>query len=534
MPMTQSTYKPGGHRSLSDLERKVLELTTLNEISSALNSSLDLEVTLRTILQVLHKHLGMERGTITLIDPDGAGVRIKATYGMDLEEEKRGSYKIGEGITGRVVEAGEPIIVPNVGSEPLFLNRTRSRVNIQKSKISFLCVPIKIGTRTVGTLSVDRLFQDNVALNEDMRLLALICSFIAQSVKLVQSVVHEKARLLDENRRLKVELKSRYRPANLVGESKQMQDLFKQIEIVAESKATIMIRGESGTGKEQIARAIHYASPRAEKPFIKVACAALPETLLESELFGYEKGAFTGAVAMKQGRFDLADGGTLFLDEVGDISPATQVKLLRVIQEREYERVGGVKTIRSDIRLLVATHRDLEKEVREKRFREDLYYRLNVVPLFVPSLRERKDDIPLLVKYFLERFSKENNKKDLGIADSAWEHLLNYPWPGNVRELENAVERAVILCRGGLLGAEHFLLDQQDKIREMPPAPSLPVGNSRSGSSSIATLTAATEALEKQLIAQALEATKGNRRRAADQLGITERIIGYKIKKYSL
>ncbi len=530
--MSAATAKSTEGRSLSALQRKVLELSTLNEISGALNSSLDLEVTLRTILKVLHKHMGMERGTITLIDPDGAGVSIKATYGMDSEAEKRGSYKIGEGITGRVVEVGEPIIVPNVGSEPLFLNRTLSRSNIDKSQISFVCVPIKIGSRTVGTLSVDRLFQDNVALNEDVRLLALICSIIAQSVKLAQSVAHEKEKLLDENRRLKVELKSRYRPENLVGESKQMQDLFRQIEIVAASKATIMIRGESGTGKEQIARAIHYASPRAEKPFVKVSCAALPETLLESELFGYEKGAFTGAMTMKQGRFDLAEGGTLFLDEVGDISPATQVKLLRVIQEREYERVGGVKTIRSDIRLVVATHRNLEKEVREKRFREDLYYRLNVVPLFVPPLRERKDDVPVLAKYFLERFVKENNKKGLGIADSAWEHLLNYPWPGNVRELENAVERAVILCRGKLLGAEHFLLDQQDKIRETPTGAS--AGDLLEGPVTNMTLTEATEALEKKLIAETLEATKGNKRRSAEQLGITERIIGYKIKKYGL
>jgi len=521
----------GKTESLPELERKVLELSTLNEISSALNSSLEHEVTIRTILKILHKRLGMERGTIALLHPEGETVSIKASYGMDVEQEKRGSYRIGEGIIGRVVKAGEPIVVPNVGDEPLFLNRTRSRADLKKSNIAYICVPITVGGKTVGTLSVDRLFQENVALNEDVRLLTTISSFIGQSVKLAQSVATEKEKLLDENRRLRVELKHKYHPEKMVGGSKQIQEVFKQIEIVSGTKATIMIRGESGTGKEQIARAIHYASPRANKPFIKVACAALPETLLESELFGYEKGAFTGASASKQGRFELADGGTLFLDEIGDVSLVTQVKLLRIIQEREFERVGSVKTIHIDIRLIVATHRDLEKEVREGRFREDLYYRLNVVPLFVPPLRARKDDIPVLVEYFLERFLKENNRKGIRIDDSAWEHLLNYPWPGNVRELENAVERAVILCRGKSIKSEHFLLDQQDKIREVPLPSSL---NSLSSLMPDSALQDAVESLERQLISQALTDTHGNKRKAAERLGLTERIMGYKTKKYKL
>ncbi len=349
--------------------------------------------------------MGMERGTITLIDAPGNAVNIKATHGLDLEAEKRGSYKVGEGITGRVVKAGEPIVVPNVGKEPLFLNRTKSRNNIKKSNTSFICVPIKVGSRAVGTLSADRLFQEeNISLDEDVRLLTTISSFIAQSVKLVQLVETEKEKLRDENRRLQTELKERFQPKNMVGKSSRMQEVFKQIKLVADSNVTVIIRGESGTGKEQIARAIHFASPRADKPFIKVACAALPESLLESELFGYEKGAFTGAQNSKPGRFELADGGTLLLDEIGDISPVTQVKLLRVIQEREFERVGGIETIKVNIRLLVATHRNLEEAVRQGKFREDLYYRLNVLPLFAPSLRDRREDIPLLAEYFLEKF----------------------------------------------------------------------------------------------------------------------------------
>lgn len=515
-------------------DRKLLELSTLNEVASALSSSLDFEVTLRTILKILHKRMKMERGTITLIDPQEESVNIKATYGLDLEAEKRGSYKIGEGITGRVAKEGQPIIVPNVGNEPLFLNKTGARQNIQKSNISFICVPVKIGNRTVGTLSCDRLFQENVSYSEDVRLLTTIGSFIAQSVKLAESVATEKEKLIDENKRLRIELKERYRPENLVGDSPQMQDVFKQIEMVADSKATVVIRGESGTGKEQVARAIHATSGRSEKPFVKVACAALPETLLESELFGHEKGAFTGAAATKPGRFEMADGGTLFLDEIGDVSPATQVKLLRVIQEREFERVGGVKTIKVNIRLLVATHRDLEKLVKEGKFREDLYYRINVLPLFIPPLRDRKNDIPVLAEYFLEKFAKENAKKGLGMDETAWEHLLNYPWPGNVRELENAIERAVILCRGKKITQNCFQLDVQDKIHEMPLETSSGMGAAMAALTQTNNMEDAVSALEKSMIAKALSENKGKKRKAAKQLGITERIIGYKIKKYDL
>jgi len=309
-----------------------------------------------------------------------------------------------------------------------------------------------------------------------------------------------------------------------------MQEVFKQIELIADSRATVIIRGESGTGKEQVARAIHFKSSRAEKPFIKVACAALPETLLESELFGHEKGAFTGALGTKAGRFELANGGTLFLDEIGDISPATQVKLLRVVQEREFERVGGVNTIKVDIRLLVATHRDLEREVRQGRFREDLYYRLNVLPLFIPPIRDRKDDVPLLAEYFLEKFSKENGKKGLTFSESAWEHLMNYPWPGNVRELENAIERAVILCRAKAITGEHFKLDVQDRIHEMPETSDYNLVTGLQDKN----LAEAVEVLEKKMIQSSLEEARGNKRRAAGKLGITERIMGYKVKKYGL
>ncbi|MBI1977805.1 MAG: nif-specific transcriptional activator NifA, partial [Candidatus Omnitrophica bacterium] len=427
----------------NDPRHQAKELFALTEISKAISSSLDLETVMQNILNILHEHLRMDRGTITLLDRETKELSIEVARGLDLEEIKRGRYKIGEGITGKVVAAGEPIVVPNVGKEPLFLNRTGAR-DLTKANIAFLCVPIKLEDKTIGALSVDRLFKEDVSFDEDVKLLSIISSFIAQAVRIHELVEKEKESLTTENVRLRIELKKKFHPVNIIGESKRMTDVYSSIDLVSSTKATVMIRGESGTGKELVAKAIHYQSERADKPFIKVSCAALPETLLESELFGYEKGAFTGAQAMKRGRFELAHTGTLFLDEIGDIPLATQIKLLRVIQEKEFERVGGVETIRVDIRLITATNKDLEAEVRAGRFREDLYYRLNVIPIFLPSLRERKEDLPLLVQHFLEKANRENGKNVKRVSDEAWEYVMNYSWPGNVRELENALERAVV------------------------------------------------------------------------------------------
>lgn len=502
---------------ISGLKREVVELTTLYEISKALSSSLDLQATLRMIFDVLHKHMGLERGTITLLDEKTQELKIRAAHGIPPEARKRGRYKIGEGITGKVVEAGEPIVIPNVGSEPLFLNRTRARGDITKKNISFICVPIKIENRTVGALSVDRLFAENISLEEDLRLLTIISSMVSQSVKIHKMIEDEKEVLLDENRMLREELGKKYRFENIVGTSKKMQDVYNTVALVAPSKATVLLCGESGTGKELIAKALHYNSPRAEKAFIKFSCSALPETLLESELFGYEKGAFTGALQAKQGRFELANGGTIFLDEIGDVSLATQVKLLRVLQERAFERVGGVQTIHVDVRVISATNRDLERAIRHGFFREDLYYRLNVVPIFLPPLRDRREDIPPLVEHFVSKYSAENSKKIKGLTKRAWEHLNQYAWPGNIRELENAIERAVIVCRG-----DH--IDEAELPGQVRSAPA------PEQEGNLSQLPDAVAALEKKMIREALAKTGGNRRKAAKMIGLTERMLNYKLK----
>lgn len=516
-------------RSLPGLKRELSEITALYEISKALNSSLDLESVMKLVLDTLHEKMAMERGTLCLLDKESGEIIIQVARGLSGQEIGRGRYKLGEGITGRVVAAGEPIIVKNVGEEPLFLNRTRARGDLKRTNISFLCVPIKLDAKTIGALSVDRLFQQDISFEEDLRLLTIIGSMVAQAVRIHQMVEKEKASLQNENQRLRRELQKRFHPSNIVGESKRMSDVFENLELVSKSKATVLLRGESGTGKELVAHAIHYHSDRRDKPFIKLSCAALPETLLESELFGYEKGAFTGAQTSKPGRFELANGGTLFLDEIGDLPLSTQVKMLRVLQEREFERLGGTQTIRVDIRLITATNKDLEKEVRDGRFREDLYYRLNVVPIFLPSLRERREDIPLLVNHFLKRASEDNKKKVKYISDEAMEILMNYVWPGNVRELENAIERAVVLSKGETLAPELFPIPQDGK------GPGLVTFNPQSLSEpQPSNLPQAVETLEKKMIESALKKMAGNQRRAAQLLGLTERMIGYKIKQYGL
>ena len=518
--------------SLTGLKREVAELSALYEISKAVSSTLDLEEVTHNLMKVLHEHMGMERGTLTLIDAKTGELMIEEAYGLDKKAIDKGRYQIGEGITGKVVEAGEAIVVPNVGDEPLFLDRTGSRGDIKLSNISFICVPIKLENKTVGALSVDRLFQESTSFEEDLRLLTIISSMIAQAVRIHQMLEKEKEELTNENRELKRELKKKFHPKNVIGESKRMADVYASIELVSQTPATVMIRGQSGTGKELVAHAIHYNSDRAEGPFVKVSCAALPENLLESELFGYEKGAFTGATGSKVGRFEMANGGTLFLDEIGDISPSTQVKLLRVLQEKEFERLGGTKTIRVNIRLITATNKDLEEEVQEKNFREDLYYRLNVIPIFLPSLSERKEDIPLLVQHFLDKANMENRKSVKFISDASMDYLVNYSWPGNVRELENAIERAVVLCKSDTLTPELFPIPGIRKIT--PKQSSSSNGNRAASDDDGIPLPDRVANLEKKAIQEALDRTGGNQRKAAKLLGLTERILGYKLKNHGL
>jgi Nif-specific regulatory protein len=496
------------------------EVQLLSDISKAFAESLHLEATLKSILKSLDTHLKLQRGTITLLDPETETINIKVAHGLSEKSKKLGSYKVGEGITGLVVQSGREIVVPDISKDPRFLHRTGSRKLTEGKQIAFFCVPIKLEGKTIGALSVDRKAGDKDDFDANIRLLNVISTMVAQAVKLNKLVKSDRKELQDENIRLRQELKTRFSMHNMVGSSSTMQEVYRLIEQVAGSNATVLIRGESGTGKDLVAHAIHYNSPRVDKPFVKVNCTAMPETLLESELFGHEKGAFTGAVERKMGRFERAHGGTIFLDEIGDFPPSLQVKLLRAIQFKEFERVGGIETIKTNMRIIVATHKNLEEQIKEGFFREDLYYRINVFPIYLPPLRERKDDIMFLADYFLEKYAAENNKNITRISTPSIEMLTRYHWPGNVRELENCIERAVLLCDGDVIRSEH-----------LPPSLQMIKKTEQVASRSMAETIAN---MERELIVDALKKCGGRQRRAARELGITERILGYKIKKYNI
>lgn len=500
---------------------EVKELTLLHEVSRILDGSLDMRDVVGPVLEALVEYLGMMRGTIAILNRKTGEIQIEAAHGLSDSQKEKGRYRTGEGVTGKVVEKGQPAIVPRISEDPRFLDRTGARKKNQRKKdITFLCVPIKSDKEVIGTLSVDHVYDDMADLDDEVRLLSIIGSMIAQAVRLRQTIAEERQRLLEENERLQNELKERYRPDNIIGNSQAMQSLYDAIAQVAPSSSTVLIRGESGVGKELVAHAIHHASLRSGKPYVKVNCAALPETVLEAELFGHEKGAFTGALTSKPGRFEMADGGTLFLDEVGDFSPTTQVKLLRAIQEREFERVGGTRTIKVDVRIVAATNRNLELLMDDGSFRQDLYYRLNVFPIHIPPLRERKSDILLLADFFVSKYGKQNHKEVRRISTPAIDMLMAYHWPGNVRELENCIERAVLLSSDGVIHGHHL-------------PPSLQTAE-ESDTITSGTLDELLENYEHEIIIEALKNARGNRAKAARNLGITERIMGLRVNKYDI
>lgn len=496
------------------------EVALLADVAKAFAESLNLEETLELILKALETHVKLERGAITLLDSESETIVIKVAHGLSDESKKQVTYKVGEGITGLVVQTGKEVVVPDISKDPRFLAKTGERKRSRGQKIAFFCVPIKLEGRAIGAISVDRKVRPGDDFEAHVRLLEVLATMVAQAVKLNKLVESDRRELRDENARLLRELKTKFNVHNMVGTSNAMLEVYRLIEQVANSNATVMIRGESGTGKDLVAHAIHYNSLRSEKPFIKINCTALPENLLESELFGHEKGAFTGAVERKPGRFELANGGTIFLDEIGDFSLNLQVKLLRVIQFKEFERVGGYETIKSNVRIVVATNKNLEEEIKNGLFREDLYYRINVFPIYIPPLRDRKNDVMLLADYFLERYARENHKDIKRISTPAIEMLTSYHWPGNIRELENCIERAVLLCDEDVLRSDHL-------------PPSLQIAKKSLETNSL-TLPEKVEYLEREMIVDALKETQGCQRRAAQELGLTERILGYKIKKYNI
>jgi Nif-specific regulatory protein len=497
------------------------ELTLLYEISNRLNKSYkNLKIQLNPVMDCLVHYLNADRAILTILNRANLQILIELASGLTEDEQQKGMYRVGEGIIGKVVETGISMVIPDISEHPDFLNKTGAPLRINGQAVSFVCIPVREENDIIGTLSIHKVYNEHMTFAEDERLLSIVGSMIAQAVRMRQEYIEEIERLQSENDKLHAELIERIRPANMVGSSGKMKAVFDLINLVAPTNATVLIRGESGVGKELIADAIHFNSERKTKPFIKVNCAALPESLIESELFGYEKGAFTDAHSTRKGRFEAADGGTIFLDEIGDLPFSTQVKLLRFLQSHEIERLGSSIPVHIDVRVICATNRNLEELIEKDLFREDFYYRINGFPVYVPPLRERINDIPGLVDHFIAKVNEIHHKDIKRVSSSAIDMLMVYHWPGNIRELENCIERACILS------SDHVI-----HSHNLPPT--LQTAGS-SDTKSQGTLAGILGQVEKQLLLDTLVATKGNLLKAAEMLGITERMIGLRVKKYSI
>jgi len=493
------------------------ELEVLLELSSLLSNK---DIDLDEVISILARHVKGERILLTVLNRETSTITIEATYGIDTSVVKDAIYKSGKGIIGRVIEKGETILLPKIADSKEFLNLTKIPTQINGSDVSFICTPIRYKDQIIGTLSLHKVYHRIKSFDYDIRLLKIVGSMIGRTMRRRQEYAEEMEMLRAENQSLRGELRNRILPEKIKGNSSKMHEVFRLIESVAATDATVLIRGESGVGKELIADAVHFNSNRKTKPFIKVNCAALPESLIESELFGHERGAFTGASTTRIGRFEAANGGTIFLDEFGDIPASTQVKLLRVLQEREIERIGSTKPIKVDVRILCATNRNLEELIEKSQFREDLYYRINVFPVYIPALRERINDIPILADFFIDKFNKRHGKSIKRITSSAIDTLMVYHWPGNIRELENCIERACILSTDNVI-----------RTNNLPASLQTAEGTKTMQSG---TLDIILGKIEKQIIIDALIATKGNSAKAAEQLGITERMMGIRTKKYDI
>jgi Nif-specific regulatory protein len=514
-----------------DPRRPALALEALHEIAKVLSVATDLSKAFTSALLVLRSHLELENGTVSLFDPVTREVFIEAAPEMPDAERILGRLRPGEGIVGRVFQAGVPVAVPDLAEEPAFLNLTGSWRDHREDRRALYAVPLREARGTLGVLTAERRWAAGAFTFEaDLKLLGIVAAMLAARLRL-HRLEDPRARA-EEEAPAYVAAGPRFR--GIVGGSARWREVLDVVARVAPSRATVLLRGESGTGKEVVARALHDSGPRAERPFVAVSCAALPESLLESELFGHEKGAFTGAAQARAGRFELADGGTLFLDEVGELPVGAQVKLLRAIQERQFERVGGRRTVTVDVRLVAATNRDLEEAVRAGTFRLDLYHRLQVVEIALPPLRERRDDVPLLVASFLEELAAEHGRR-LAFTPAAIEVLVAHGWPGNVRQLRNVLERLVVAHGAGPVEAADL-----DWLRE-PAKAAVPAttttastftSTSANGGSTGAPAPPAPS--ERERIEEALARAGHVQARAARLLGLSVRQLRWRIAKYGI
>jgi Nif-specific regulatory protein len=494
------------------------ELESLYQVSQVLSRSLDFRETLTEVLSRLNDTAKLRHGMICLQD-DSSGELFVTALHENPAPFNTVRYKPGEGVVGAIMASGESLVVRRISDEDRFLDR----LGVYDPELPFIGVPILIGEATAGVLAAQPMGSISL-LKIHERFLQMVGNLIGQSVRLAKKVEDEQLALKNERDSLRRKVRGEHGFSNMVGHTPSMRMIFEQVRQVAKWNTTVLVRGESGTGKELVANAIHYNSPRSNGPFIKLNCAALPDTLLESELFGHEKGAFTGAVNQRKGRFEQAHAGTIFLDEIGEISPTFQAKLLRVLQEGEFERVGGVKTNVVDVRVVAATNKDLESEVQEGNFREDLYYRLNVMPIQMPPLREHKEDINDLARFLVTKISK-NQGRELSIDDGAIRLLMHHDWPGNVRELENCLERAAVMSGEGQIDEKAVNLSGLKPLLEQSYSQSL--SNSKIDIDD-------PDLDERERVIAALEQAGWVQAKAARLLGMTPRQIGYRIQTLNI
>lgn len=502
--------------------RVLREFTLLHEVSTVLAQGLELRDAMQAMFKRCTETAGLQRGLLTVINREtGELVVAEIENGSDLPRAVLG--KVGDGLLGQVAARAESLVVGDLGGVlpcPLTTVERSLLGEAAEAHEALIAVPIRHAQEVLGTLSFVRPRPELSVLENDCRFMTLIAGQVGLAVRFRQIAKERLDSLRQENERLQEQIKKSFVPDGMIGRSSAMRMVYFHVDQVADSKTTVLIRGETGVGKERIAHAIWSASGRRGRPFVRVNCAALPESIIESELFGHEKGAFTGALALRKGRFELAHGGTIFLDELGEISLQTQAKLLRVLQEGTFERVGGHETFKVDVRVIAATNRNLEQMIEEGKYRQDLYYRINVFPIYVPPLRERKSDILELADYFLEKYSRQNGKRVVRLSTPAIDMLMAYHWPGNVRELENIVERAVLLSQDGVIHGFH-----------MPPT--LQTAES-SGTVPKGTLQEAIDAVEREMIVEALKVNRGVMAKAARQLALTERMMGLRVKKHGI
>lgn len=488
-----------------------LPIACFREISTWLHSVLDLDQLLELIIDTATRMMEAKASSLLLLDEKTKKLYFKVATGEKGKEVRQFEVSLGEGISGYVAETGEPLLIPDVSKDPRWDKRISEYIGF--NTVSIACVPMKMDNRIIGVVEIIDKEDGTPLKEEDVKILSVIADMASMAISNAKEIDQVKR----ENRDLKEELSGKYQ---IIGESKKLNAVIYDALKVANSKTTTLILGESGTGKELLARLIHHAGPRKSMPMIVLNCAALPETLLEDELFGHEKGAFTGATARKTGKFELADRGTIFLDEIAEMSPGMQAKLLQVLQEGVFYRVGGVEPITVDVRVISATNRDIIKEIEKERFREDLYYRLNVVQLQMPPLRDRKGDIPLLADYFLNLFGTETGFQNMKISKEAMEKIMGYDWPGNVRELRNAVERAVVMGNKSEILPEDLPIGGDDREQ-----PGLEVGLS---------LKEALDKFKREFIRINLEHSGGNRSKAAKVMKIQRTYLSRLISRYNL